>query len=125
LTPTVKNINIKLAGSVREQVVLERLRQMVNDILNSSKLEVLSIPVSKDPVPTPAIKLYENLEIVIQVKLAEEVEQPHKVYLILQEWGKQGKPASFNYYPKEQDGFYKELQVYLTEKLNLSPRLAQ
>jgi len=119
MTPTVKSITVKLQGSVREQDTLHSVHAMVKDILHSSKLEVIRIPVQEEPVPTPVIKIHENLEIVIKVKSPEHAEQPFQIGISLQEEGGKVKPQFFEYYPENKKTLYEALKRYLTQQLNL------
>ncbi|MDY6993161.1 MAG: hypothetical protein SVR94_11230 [Pseudomonadota bacterium] len=119
MTPTVKSITVKLQGSVREQDTLHSVHAMVKDILQSSKLEVIRVPVQEEPLPTPVIKVHENLEIVIKVKSPEHAEQPFQIGISLQEEGHTTKPQFFDYYPENKKTLYEALKHYLTKQLNL------
>jgi hypothetical protein len=122
MSPAIKHIAIKLQGTEREKEELEEVQMMVNDILNSSKLEVVRIPVSNEPITTPAIKVYENLEIVIDIKSPTQVDQAYQVSITLQEQGSPGEIRVFKYYPHDNQKFFNELKAYLTEHLNLQPQ---
>jgi hypothetical protein len=122
LTPTVKSFSIKLRGTEREKAELDVVYTMVNNIIRSSKLGVVRVPVSGEPVTTPIIKVYENLEIVVSMKSPEEETQPFQVGIALQEQGTQGEPQPFDYYPEKRDIFFNQLKAFLTERLDLKPR---
>lgn len=122
MSPAIKHIGIKLQGTEREKDELEEVQAMVNQILNSSKLEVVRIPISNEPVNTPAIKVYENLEIVIGIKSPTQVNSAYQVSIILQEQGSSGDARLFEYYPQDNQKFFNELKTYLIKHLNLQPR---
>jgi hypothetical protein len=123
MTPAVKKISVSSEGTEREQKVLDTVYHMVvNDILKNAKPGMVRIPVSGDPMATPAIKVYENLEIVIGAKSPARTGQPYKVSITLQEKGTQGEPRYFNYRPRDWWYFYENLQAYLTQQLNLQPK---
>jgi nitrogen regulatory protein PII-like uncharacterized protein len=122
MSPAIKHIAIKLQGTEREKEELEEVQTMVNQILNSSKLEVVRIPVPNEPVNTPAIKVYENLEIVIGIKSPIQVDLAYQVSITLQEQGYSGNARLFEYYPQDNQKFFDELKAYLTKHLNLQPR---
>ncbi|BAP56408.1 hypothetical protein THII_2111 [Thioploca ingrica] len=124
MSPTVKHIAIKLQGTEREKEELEEVQTMINQILNSSKLDVVRIPVPNEPVTTPAIKVYENLEIVIGIKSPDQVNQAYQVNITLQEQGSPVEARLFEYYPHDNQKFFNELKAYLTEHLNLQPRIS-
>jgi len=122
MTPSVKNISMKLQGTKREQKVLDNVHGMVKDILNASKLGVVRIPIAAEPMVTPVIKVYEYLEIIIGAKSPDEAGQPYQVSITLQEKGSQGKPQFFDYKADDWWYFLKDLKAYLTEQLNLQPK---
>jgi hypothetical protein len=122
MSPTIKHIAIKLQGTEREKEELEEVQTMVNQILTSSKLEVVRIPVPNEPVSTPAIKVYENLEIVIGIKSPTQVNPAYQVSITLQEQGYAGDAQLFEYYPQDNQKFFDELKAYLTKHLNLQSR---
>lgn len=122
MSPAIKHIAIKLQGTEREKEELEEVQTMVNQILTSSKLEVVRIPVPNEPVNTPAIKVYENLEIVIGIKSPTQVNLAYQVSITLQEQGSFGNARLFEYYPQENQKFFDELKAYLTKHLNLQSR---
>ncbi len=123
MTPAVKKISVSSEGTVREQKVLDTVYHMVvNDILKNAKPGMVRIPVPGDPMATPAIKVYENLEIVIGAKSPARTGQPYKVSITLQEKGTQGEPRYFDYLPRDWWYFYEDLQAYLTQQLNLRPK---
>lgn len=124
MSPAVKHIAIKLQGTEREKEELEEVQTMINQILNSSKLDVVRIPVPNEPVTTPAIKVYENLEIVIGIKSPVQVNQAYQVNITLQEQGSPVESRLFEYYPRDNQKFFNELKAYLTEHLNLQPRIS-
>ena len=124
MSPAIKHIAIKLQGTEREKEELEQVQTMVNDILNSSKLEVVRVPVSNEPITTPAIKVYENLEIVIGIKSPTQVNPAYQVSITLQEQGYPREARLFEYYPQNNQKFFDELKAYLTEHLNLQPRIS-
>ena len=122
MSPAIKHIAIRLQGTEREKEELEEVQTMVNQILNSSKLEVVRIPVPNEPVTTPAIKVYENLEIVIGIKSPTQVNPAYQVSITLQEKGFSEEAQLFEYYPQDNQKFFDELKAYLTKHLNLQPR---
>ena len=124
MSPAIKHIAIKLQGTEREKEELEEVQTMINQILNSSKLDVVRIPVPNEPVTTPAIKVYENLEIVIGIKSPVQVNQAYQVNITLQEQGSPVESRLFEYYPHDNQKFFNELKAYLTEHLNLQPRIS-
>jgi hypothetical protein len=124
MSPAVKHIAIKLQGTEREKEELEEVQTMINKILNSSKLDVVRIPVPNEPVTTPAIKVYENLEIVIGIKSPAQVNQAYQVSITLKEQGSPVEARLFEYYPHDNQKFFDELKAYLTEHLNLQPRIS-
>jgi len=124
MSPAVKHIAIKLQGTEREKEELEEVQTMINKILNSSKLDVVRIPVPNEPVTTPAIKVYENLEIVISIKSPAQVNQAYQVSITLQEQGSPVETRLFEYYPHDNQKFFDKLKAYLTEHLNLQPRIS-
>jgi hypothetical protein len=123
MSPSVKNISVIQKGTEREQEVLDIVYHMVvHDILKNSRLGVITIPVPDDPTATPALKVYENLEIVIGASSPIQNGQPYKVSITLQERGTTGEPRYFDYVPKDWWYFYQNLKAYLTEQLDLQPR---
>jgi hypothetical protein len=123
MSPSVKNISVIQKGTEREQKVLDTVYHMVvHDILKNSRLGVITIPVPGDPMATPALKVYENLEIVIGATSPIQNGQPYKVSITLQERGTQGSPRYFDYVPKDWWYFYQNLKAYLTEQLGLQPK---
>lgn len=124
MSPAIKHIAIKLQGTEREKEELEEVQTMINQILNSSKLDVVRIPVPNEPVTTPAIKVYENFEIVIGIKSPAQVNQAYQVNITLQEQGSPVEAQLFEYYPHDNQKFFNELKAYLTEHLNLQPRIS-
>jgi hypothetical protein len=124
LTPVIKEFSIKLRGTEREKEELDTVYTMVNDILNSSRLGVVRVPVDNEPKTTPILKTYENLEIVIGMKSPETKEQPYQVRITLHEKGTEevGESQSFKYQPEDWEPFFNELKAFLTKHLNLQPR---
>jgi hypothetical protein len=124
LTPAVKSVEIKLRGSVREQKVLDDIQAMVSEILKTSRLSVIQVPVVKDAITTPAIKLYEHLEIIIQASSPEQAEQPYIIQLSFQEKDKAQnvQHQTFEYVDSNAQQFYEQLRAYMSEHINLSPR---
>jgi hypothetical protein len=124
LTPAVKSVEIRLRGSVREQEVLDDIYAMLSEILQTSRLSVIQVPVVKDATITPAIKLYEHLEIIIQASSPEQAEQPYLVQLSFQEKGKrqQVQQQTFEYQHNSAVQFYEQLRAYMSKHINLSPR---
>lgn len=120
VSPSVKTVSVRLQGSETNQTILQTLQTMVLDILNQSKLSVERIAVKK--APTPAVPVYENLEIVIGITSAEGQNQPHRVSITLQELGTEGEPQFFDFDPNDAQGFSQALYVYLAERLNLQPK---
>lgn len=128
LTPAVKSIDIRLRGSEREQQVLDDIHIMLSEILRNSRLSVIQVPVTADTVITPAIKIYENLEIIIQTRSPEEDGLPYPVKVTLQEVDTHGHaflPAQhqeleYNY--DNTDIFYEQLRNYISQYANLVPR---
>ncbi len=122
MSPTVKSISVKLQGTKREQDVLNSLQDMVNKIVDSSKLGVYRVPVPDEPLPSPVLKVYENLEIVIGAKSPVEEGLPYKVSITLQEKDSQeGVPKYFKYKQDDFENFFNILKAYLTKQLNLQP----
>jgi hypothetical protein len=122
MTPSVKSISIRLQGTEREKEVLDTVHGMVNDIFNESKLGIVRVPVAGTPMTTPAIKVYDHLEIVISAKSPEKKKQPYQVGITLQEKGEHGKTQYFNYKQDDWWFFLKKLKKYLTKELDLQPK---
>jgi len=122
MTPTVKSISVKLQGTARERNILNLLRDMVNKIVNSSRLGVYRVPVPGEPISSPALKVHENLEIVIGAKSPEKEGLPYDISITLQEKDTHGVPKNFKC---EQDYWgkcFEILKAYLTEQLNLQEK---
>ncbi|WP_353571793.1 hypothetical protein [Candidatus Albibeggiatoa sp. nov. BB20] len=124
LTPAVKSVEIRLRGSVREQEVLDDIHAMVSEILQTSRLSVIRVPVVANATATPAIKLYEHLEIIIQASSPEQAEQPYLIQLSFQEKAKiqNVQQQTFEYQDNNPKQFYEQLRAYMSEHINLSPR---
>ncbi len=122
MTPSVKSISIKLQGTEREKEVLDTVHGMVNDIFKESKLGIVRVPVAGTPMTTPALKVYEHLEIVISAKSPEKEKEPYQVGITLQEKGEHGKTQYFDYKQDDWWFFLKKLKKYLTKELNLQPK---
>jgi len=124
LTPAIKQFSIKLRGTEREREELDTVYTMINDILNSSRLGVVRVPVDNEPVATPVLKVYENLEIIVGMKSPKVEGGAYQVHITLQEKGsgEVGESQEFEYQPEGWEPFYNALKAYLTEHLNLQPR---
>lgn len=133
LTPAVKSIDIRLRGSEREQQVLDDIHIMLSEILRNSRLSVIQVPVTADTVITPAIKIYENLEIIIQTRSPEKDGLPYPVKVTLQEVEAHGRaslghaspPAQHQELEYDYDNteiFYEQLRNYISQYANLVPR---
>lgn len=124
MTPAVKSVEIRLRGSVREKQVLDDIHVMVSEILQTSRLSVIRVPVIDKTTTTPAIKLYENLEIIIQATSPETEDKPYLIQLSFQEKDKgyNVQQQSFEYTQTQATQFYEQLRAYMSEHINLSPR---
>lgn len=124
LTPAVKSVEIRLRGSIREQKILDDIHIMVSDILQTSRLSVVRIPVVKDAAVTPAIKLYEHLEIIIQATSPEQDGQPYLIEISFQEKdsSQNVQQQTFEYVENHSKQFYEQLRAYMSKYINLSPR---
>ncbi len=122
VSPAVKRFTIKLEGSVREQSALNDIERIIRDIFNNSRIGTVAVLVSGEPVASD-VKVYENLEIVVNAKTAEEDGQPYRVNITLQERGTaSGEPKRFDYLPVQAEMFSQELTAYLSKELNLQPK---
>ncbi|MCV6636250.1 hypothetical protein [Candidatus Albibeggiatoa sp. nov. NOAA] len=124
LTPAVKSVEIRLRGSIREQAVLDDIHAMVSEILQTSRLSVIRVPVVENATSTPAIKLYEHLEIIIQATSPEQAGQPYLIQLSFQEKDstQNAQQQTFEYIDNNAKQFYEQLRAYMSEHINLSPR---
>jgi hypothetical protein len=122
ISPVIKTISVRIRGTQRVQDVLNTVYTMVSDILSSSKLGVVRIPVFNDPVITPVVKVSEKLEIVITATSPIEEQQFYKIGITLQPEGAEGKPQWFEYNTEDSEYFLQDLRVYLTRELNLQPK---
>jgi hypothetical protein len=124
LTPAVKSVEIRLRGSIREQKILDDIHTMVSDILQTSRLSVVRVPVVKDATVTPAIKLYEHLEIIIQATSPEQDGQPYLIEISFQEKdsSQNVQQQTFEYVENRSKQFYEQLRAYMSKHINLSPR---
>lgn len=122
MSPAVKRFTIKLEGSVREQSALNDIERIIRDIFNNSRIGTVAVLVSGEPVASD-VRVYENLEIVVNAKTAEEEGQPYRVNITLQERGTaSGEPKRFDYLPVQAEMFHQELSAYLSKELNLKPK---
>jgi len=124
LTASVKNVSVKLSGTEREQQQLNEIRDMIQSVINNSELGVVRVPVSDDTDPTPVLKAFENLDIVVGVTAPLDAIQSYKVSVTLQEAGTSIKAKSefFDYTSRDKYVLYNELKSYLTKVLNLRPK---
>jgi len=124
LTASVKNVSVKLSGTEREQQQLNEIRDMIQSVINNSKLGVVRVPVSDDTDATPVLKAFENLEIMVGVTAPLDAIQSYKVSVTLQEAGTSVKAKSefFDYTSRDKYVLYNELKSYLTKVLNLRPK---
>ncbi len=124
LTPAVKSVEILLRGSIREQSVLDEIYAMISEILQTSRLSVIRVPIAENTTTTPAIKLYEHLEIIIQANSPEQPEQPYLIQLSFQEKNKTStaQQQTFEYTNENSSEFYEQLRIYMSKHINLSPR---
>jgi len=124
MTPAVKSVEIRLRGSVREKQVLDDMHAMVSEILQTSRLSVIRVPIVDKAATTPAIKLYETLEIIIQATSPETEDKPYLIQLSFQEKDKgyNAQQQSFEYTQAQATQFYEQLRAYMSEHINLSPR---
>ena len=123
LTPPVKDISISLRGTEKEQPVLKTLQDMVNDIFNEARVAVVRVPTTEEPVTTPVLKVYENLEIVISAHSPSASNEPYKINIALQEKGaEEGKFKVFDYSPDKSDELHEKLRAYLFEQVPLQPK---
>ncbi|EIJ42592.1 hypothetical protein BegalDRAFT_1714 [Beggiatoa alba B18LD] len=124
MTPAVKNFTIQTRGSVLVESQLNTVQQMVRDIIRTSKINVVQVPVSGEANVTSGSKVYENLEILIAMTRPEADGMPYKVDITLQEAGATAttEPAqAFDYDINNPMPFKQALQAYLVKNLNLTP----
>jgi len=123
LTPSTRDISISVRGTEKEQAVLKTIQDMVNDIFNNARVTVIRVPTTEEPVTTPVIKVYENLEIVISAHSPSVPDEPYKINIALQEKEtEQGNFKIFNYFPDKSQDFYEQLRAYLFEQAHLQPK---
>ena len=123
--PSVRSFSIQTEGSVREEMQLNEVKNMVEAILRDSQPKVVSIPVAGDPTGD-AFKIYNRLEIVIGAVSPEKDGDAYTVTVTLREEGEQGKDKvqNFDYKSNEAASVKQKLYTYLTENLQLKPRSA-
>ena len=120
ITPSFKTIAIETLGLGVTEELLDTLHSMITDIIKHAKLNVVRIPVPGEPMRS--FKVYENLVIVIQANAPRNKGEAYSVSITLQEEGTEGgKIRNFKYQEKNWWYFYKNVQDYLSEQLNLRP----
>ncbi len=120
ITPSFKTIAIEAQGLGVTEELLDTLHSMITDIIKHAKLNVVRIPVEGEPMK--AFKVYENLLIVIQANAPRNKGEAYLVSITLQEEGIEGGEfRQFKYQEKNWWYFYKAVQDYLSEQLNLRP----
>ncbi|OUD14433.1 hypothetical protein [Thioflexithrix psekupsensis] len=124
-SPTVKSFTIKLEGSEREREVLFSIERMVRDLFARSRIGTRAVHVSSGTPVMPGEKIYENLEIVINARIADQPNDPYAINITLREFGQaEGEPQRFSYLPEQAVAFEQLLSDYLSKELNLLPRSA-
>lgn len=121
MTPAVKNFTIQTRGSVLVESQLNAVQQMVKDIIRHSKINVVRVPVSGESAVVSGSKVYENLEILIEMTRPESDGMPYKVDITLQEAGTTDKPQAFDYDNNNPMPFKEAIKAYLVKNLNLTP----
>ena len=120
ITPSFKTIAIETMGLGVTEELLDTLQSMITDIIKHAKLNVVRIPVPGEPMRS--FKVYENLVIVIQANAPRNKGEAYSVSFTLQEEGIEGGEfREFKYQERNWWYFYKEVQAYLSEQLNLRP----
>ncbi|MCK5719759.1 MAG: hypothetical protein KAH84_07390 [Thiomargarita sp.] len=123
MTATVKSVSIKLKGSEREQELLNKISLSVQEMLNTSRLGVVRIPIFEDPTSTPVIKVSEHLEIIIGAKSPKEEGLAYQVTITLREKNTSGGQSYIlEYQAIEAENFFYKLKTFLTEQLHLQPK---
>lgn len=124
-SPTVKSFAIKLEGSEREKQVLLNIERMVRNLFSNSRIGTRTVHVSSGAPVMPGEKIYENLEIVIHARIADQPSDPYTINITLRERGQsEGEPQRFSYLPEQAMAFEQSLNGYLSKELNLLPRSA-
>jgi hypothetical protein len=124
-SPTVKSFTIKSEGSEREREVLFSIERMVRDLFSRSRIGTRAVHVSSGAPVMPGEKIYENLEIVIHARIADQPGDPYAINITLREFGQaEGEPQRFSYLPEQSVAFEELLSGYLSKELNLLPRSA-
>ena len=118
ITPSFKTIAIETQGLGVTKELLDTLHSMITDIIKHAKLNVVRIAVEGEPMR--AFKVYENLVIVIQANAPRSKGEAYLVSITLQEEGTEGGAIrEFKYEERNWWYFYKNVQDYLSEELNL------
>jgi len=121
VSPSVKSVSIRSQGT--DDTVIGIVVSQVKSILQGNKLDVEREVVNSAAATAPRGKVYENLEILINVQSPAQQGQSHKVSLILQEEGAkvQGEPQFFDYFADNPKPFRQALVGYLVSNLGLTP----
>lgn len=121
VTPSVKSVSIRTQGD--DDTVIGIVVNQVKNILQGNRLSVEREVVGSAAATAPKGKVYENLEILINVQSPAQHGQSHKVSVTLQEEGSQtqGEPQFFDYFADNPKPFRQALEGYLVSNLGLTP----
>lgn len=120
VTPTIRDIAVRLEGTEKEEQHLVAVRELVNRILASSKPKIVRVPVGAESVALPIGKQSERVIITLSLQPVAENEQQYKLGIKLQETEEaEGDHASFDYTPQQVDVLQQQLETFLFEHLNL------
>lgn len=123
MSPMVKTISIALKGSEYEQETLQTIANMVNQMLDNTKIGTVNVPVNHNPTASTEIPTLQRLSMVIQADAPDAENAPHAVTVTIQDETQTdgGQVQSFAYYPEQHTFFYQQLQRFLTQTLDLKP----
>lgn len=126
LTPAVKSLQIKLEGSELVKSVLEDVGGMTQDIINNSRSKVEKMTVRGEPVATPYVPVFQNLQVLLKAR-APAVDAVEQIYTVTVQLSEAGNPSgamsqNFAYNAAQRTNFKNVLAQYLRDKLNLEAR---